>query len=327
MRASANHLLESEAMTFLIVTEMALPGLEQAVNAACPEARLLQLDSGLPLPQQLPGEALLAPAIGGPRLQAILSAMPDLRWLHLYGTGIDGFDLRGVPQQVALSCSRGASAVPIAEWVMGCMLAFEKDLPASWISAPPQHWWRANLGTLANKTLALAGLGGIGSALARRALAFDMHVRALVRTPRDDAPSGIELVGSRQELLAGADHIVLCLPATAQTRHFIDSEALRACKPGAHLVNIARGSLLDQDALRAALDAGQLARASLDVVEPEPLPAGHWLYTHPGVRLSPHISWSAPGAFDSVLQTFLENLPRFARGEALLGSVDRDAGY
>jgi phosphoglycerate dehydrogenase-like enzyme len=314
-------------MGFTIVTEMALPGLEQALSAACPETRLLTLDAALPLPPQVPGEVLLAPVVGGARLKAIMAAMPDLRWLHLYGTGIDGFDLGAVPADLALTCSRGASAIPISEWVMGCMLAFEKELPTSWISAPPQAWWSARLGTLANKTLALAGLGGIGNALARRALAFDMRVRALVRTPRESLQPGIELVASREALLAGADHIVLCLPATAQTRHFINREALQSCKPGAHLVNIARGSLVDQEALRSALDAGQLARASLDVAEPEPLPAGHWLYTHPGVRLSPHISWSAPGALDAVLQAFLDNLPRFARGEALVGSVDREAGY
>ena len=94
-----------------------------------------------------------------------------------------------------------------------------------------------------------------------------------------------------------------------------------------HLVNVARGALVDQEALRVALDAGRVACASLDVAEPEPLPEGHWLYTHPRVRLSPHISWSAPQAFAALLAGFLDNVGRFARGEALGGVVDREAGY
>jgi phosphoglycerate dehydrogenase-like enzyme len=94
-----------------------------------------------------------------------------------------------------------------------------------------------------------------------------------------------------------------------------------------HLVNIARGSLIDQDALRVALDRGWVALASLDVTEPEPLPAGHWLYTHPKVRLSPHISWSMPDASSILVATFVDNLRRYERGEPLEGVVDVAAGY
>jgi phosphoglycerate dehydrogenase-like enzyme len=98
-------------------------------------------------------------------------------------------------------------------------------------------------------------------------------------------------------------------------------------KPGAHLVNVSRGSLVDQDALRTALDDGRIARASLDTVDPEPLPAGHWLYEHPQVLLSPHLSWSMPGAFDLLLDTFIANLRHLQRGEALEGLVDFASGY
>ena len=100
-----------------------------------------------------------------------------------------------------------------------------------------------------------------------------------------------------------------------------------AVKPGVHLVNIARGSLVDQDALRDALDAGRVAMASLDAVDPEPLPAGHWMYEHPKVRLSPHISWSMPGASDILVRTFVENVRRYQAGQPLEGVVDVDAGY
>ena len=107
----------------------------------------------------------------------------------------------------------------------------------------------------------------------------------------------------------------------------MDAAAFTVLKPGAHLVNVARGSLVDQQALRAALDDGRVARASLDAVDPEPLPEGHWLYTHPSVRLSPHISWSSPSTMPRTLDLFVENLRRFRAGEVLSGLVDPLAGY
>jgi phosphoglycerate dehydrogenase-like enzyme len=107
----------------------------------------------------------------------------------------------------------------------------------------------------------------------------------------------------------------------------IDADAFSMMKPGVHLVNIARGSLIDQDALRDALESDVVAAASLDTVTPEPLPEGHWMYTHPKVRLSPHISWSMPEALDGLLALFIENLGRYERGEPLLGLVDVRAGY
>jgi phosphoglycerate dehydrogenase-like enzyme len=129
------------------------------------------------------------------------------------------------------------------------------------------------------------------------------------------------------ELAAWADHLVVAAPATADTRHLIGSEVFAAIKPGAHLVNIARGSLIDQDALRAALEDGRVALATLDTVDPEPLPAGHWMYDHPRVRVSPHISWSAPGSIQRLFDCFLDNVRRRAEGQPLTGVVDVAAGY
>jgi phosphoglycerate dehydrogenase-like enzyme len=242
------------------------------------------------------------------------------------GTGVDRFPLEALGNCV-LTCSRGGSAVPIAEWVLATMLAFEKHLPDMWIHEPVARPMPDALGTLAGKTLGLVGLGGIALAVARRALAFDMQVRACRRT---DAPSPIPevaVVRALDELVAGADHVVLAAPATGSTRHLVDAGLLRAMKRGVHLVNVARGALVDQDALRAALDAGQVGLASLDAVEPEPLPAGHWMYAHPRVRLSPHVSWSAPGALDELVDLFVANLRRWRDGDPLDGIVDPRAGY
>jgi phosphoglycerate dehydrogenase-like enzyme len=137
----------------------------------------------------------------------------------------------------------------------------------------------------------------------------------------------VEIVRDLPELMASADHVVVAASLTPATRHLIGRDALAAVKRGAHLVNIARGGLVDQDALREALDDGRIALASLDVCDPEPLPAGHWLYTHPKVRLTPHISWSMPGAIAGLVDTFVENLHRWLRSEPLVRIVDISQGY
>ena len=252
--------------------------------------------------------------------------VPSVAWTHVLGAGVDGFPFDALGDRV-LTCSRGAAAVAIAEWVLAVMLAFEKSLPESWIDAPPARWNTASLGTLAGRTVGLVGLGAIGAEVARRVLAFDAKVAAVRRTRAPSSVAGVELVGDLHELLARADHVVIAAPATAGTHQLMDAQAFAALKPGAHLVNVARGSLVDQSALRGALHDGRVARASLDTVTPEPLPPGHWLYEHPAVRLSPHISWSAPSTMSRTLDIFVENLRRFRQGAPLCGLVDPVARY
>jgi phosphoglycerate dehydrogenase-like enzyme len=137
----------------------------------------------------------------------------------------------------------------------------------------------------------------------------------------------VALASDLPALLRVSDHVVVAAPATARTNRLFDDVTLQHIKPGAHFVNVARGSLVDQEALLRALDDGRIARASLDVVDPEPLPSGHPLFGHRNVRLSPHVSWSSP---DTVLRTFglfTENLDRYRAGQPLLGVVDLEEGY
>lgn len=138
---------------------------------------------------------------------------------------------------------------------------------------------------------------------------------------------GVELMESIDDLLPQADHLVLALPATLESVGLMNSGTLSRLKPGAHLINVSRGALIDYEALRSALERGQPARASLDVVEPEPLPAGHWLYRHPSVKLSPHISWNDPFSQERMFQVFLSNLKSWLAGKQLRGLVDEKAGY
>lgn len=293
------------------------------VTQEIPDVQLVPIPERGALPDDLRGDVLVTYTWGAPNIAEAVAR--GVRWIHTIGTGVDRFPFAVVGDRV-LSCSRGASAVPIAEWVLATMLAFEKRLPEAWIHEAAA-WRRMQLGGLSGRTLGLLGLGGIGSAVAERALPFGMDVVARRRTDVPSPVAGVEMVGSIDDVLARADHLVLALPSTPETRHVIDAVALARVKHGVHLVNVARGTLVDQDALRAALDDGRVACASLDTAEPEPLPEGHWLYAHPRVRLSPHVSWSMPGALDAFVDAFVDNLRRFRTGLPLHGVVDVARGY
>jgi phosphoglycerate dehydrogenase-like enzyme len=294
------------------------------VTRAFPGIEIVRVPEEGPLPEGVSGEILLTTAFGTPNLPDLVKS--GVRWIHTIGTGVDRFPMHAVGNAM-LTCSRGGSAIPIAEWVIAVMLAFEKHLPTAWIHEPPKHWNRAELGTLHGKTLGLVGLGGIAERVALLALPFGMRVRAFRRTPLPSPVERVEMVPRLDELVASADHLVVTAALTPTSRHLVGREALAQVKRGVHVVNIARGGLIDQDALRAALDDGRVALASLDVCEPEPLPAGHWLYTHPKVRLSPHISWSMPGAIAALVDTFVENLRRWIEGKPLERIVDVSQGY
>lgn len=296
------------------------------VRDAHPDVELLEFTPGDP-PSDLRADAFFGGYLGWDDILRWIDAA-GVRWVQLSGTGIDK-----VPAQLfdgrIVTCARGASAVPISEWVMAAILAFAKRLSETKLVEAPQYWNFPNptLDRVEGATLALVGLGGIGSAIATRALAFGMRVRAMRRTDAPSPVAGVEVVRTLDALLSNADHVVLAAPATARTRHLIDADAFAAMKKGVHIVNIARGALIDQDALRRALDDGTVAMASLDTVDPEPLPAGHWLYAHPRVLLTAHISWYTPQLLESAVEILVENIGRYERGEPLLHVVDPDEGY
>jgi phosphoglycerate dehydrogenase-like enzyme len=298
-------------------------GLLARVCDEVPEATLCAIPQEGPIPDDARGEVLFTLTWGAPNLAQALER--GVRWVHTFGTGVDRFpfDLLG---ERPLACARGASAGPIAEWVLAVMLAAEKKLPQAWTGEPRPRWSDLQLGGLRGRTLGLIGLGGIGQEVARLALAFGMRVLAHRRSDKPSPLAGIDIV-PLDKLLEASDHLVVAAPATRETRHLLGRDAFALVKPGVHLVNIARGALVDQDALREALDDGRVALASLDTVEPEPPPDGHWLYTHPRVRLSAHVSWNAPGALDQLLDSFIANLKRYLAGEPLRDLVDVEAGY
>jgi phosphoglycerate dehydrogenase-like enzyme len=248
----------------------------------------------------------------------------DLRWLQIVSVGVDEFPawIYDVP---IVTCGRGLNSIPLAEFVIASLLAVEKKFPEAWIDSR-EAWRRPELGALYGKTLGLLGFGSIGVEVAKRALAFGLRVLA---HRRSDAPSpvpGVELAGF-DRLLSESDHLAVLLPLTQQTRHILDARAFELLKPGAHVVNISRGGTIDQQALLAALDSGRVGFASLDVTEPEPLPAGHPLYAHPRTHISGHISYSGLPPRKLLAQLFLSNLSKFLAGEPLAERVRPEIGY
>ena len=300
--------------------------LVDGIHAAIPDAEIIFIDPSKPLEENLEADCLLCVASFLDGVEQVIAATNGLKWIHVFGTGIDGFPLEALGD-ITLTSARGASAVQVAEWAFTCILAARKNLPENWISAPSPLWSIAdNIGAVQGQTLSIFGFGSIGKELAKRALAFDMKVLAMTRQSSVSV-EGVETTESLEALFAKADHLVLAAPATTETDNIVNTKTLNYLKPGAHLVNIARGSLVDENDLKLALDSGKLARASLDAVQTEPLPADHWIYGHEKVFLSPHLAWCDMRVIDAISTSFLDNLVLFAKQEPLNNVVDKKAGY
>lgn len=248
-----------------------------------------------------------------------------LKWVYSASAGVDFYPdwLLDAP---LVTCGRGVASEEIADYVIAAIYAHAKNLEAVTARSRAQ-WVHAPLGRVSGTTIGIVGLGAIGTAVARRGLALGAQVIGVRRSGAQSGVSGVEHVNDLGTLVARADHIVIAVPATPQTRHLFDDALLAQVKPGAHLINVARGSVIDQEALVHALDGGPLAFATLDVTDPEPLPEGHILYSHPRVRLTPHISSNHMVIRHRLLEKIRDDLSRFVRGEKPTDIVDPVRGY
>lgn len=246
-------------------------------------------------------------------------------WVHVAATGIDLVPRRLLLGRTAVTGSAGVSAHTIAEFALTMILAAEKDVPRIWDRSVARADFA--LGSLEDRTVGVVGFGAIGRRVAAMARAFDARVLATRRSPlADPGADGIALVPI-EDVLRQADHLVLAVPATPETRGMIGRRALAMVRPGLHIVNVARGELIDHDALVDALAAGAVGRASLDVTEPEPLPEGHALLGDPRVRISSHLAWMSDRAQGVAIERFIANLHRWMDGRDLEGLVDPERGY
>ncbi|NWA68182.1 D-isomer specific 2-hydroxyacid dehydrogenase family protein [Pseudomonas reactans] len=235
------------------------------------------------------------------------------QWVHLVSSGIDFYPqwlFNGPP----VTTSRGSAADNLAEFALAAIFAAAKHLPDIWVK--DSQWNFTALRPLKGTTLGILGFGAIGERLAQKALALGIKVVAL-RQSQAPFTAGVDAAKDIHDLFARADHLVVAAPLTESTRQLINRDVLGSAKPGLHLINIARGGLLDQEALLEALDNGRIGLASLDVTQPEPLPDGHPLYSHPRVRLSPHTSAISTNSKEEIAETFLANLERYVANAEL----------
>jgi phosphoglycerate dehydrogenase-like enzyme len=234
---------------------------------------------------------------------------------------------------VVLSNSRGMNAAAVAEHALMLMLAAARRLPDA-VRAQADRRWIADelsgLPSLRGRTLLIVGLGAIGSALAGMAAALGMRVLATTRDRRDTVPAGVAEVhapAALAELLPRADIVVLAVPFTADTRGMIGATELALMRPSARLVNVARGKLVDEQALVDALERGVIAGAALDVVAHEPLPPSSPLWSMPNVIITPHVAGFREDYWEAATELFAANLRRHLDGEAVANIVDKRAGY
>ena len=300
------------------------------IQARRPDLPLLKLAPGASL-ATLPDAArvlLARPFALADRQAPAPAGWPfGLRWIQLISVGFDFYPrwLLDTPG-LQVSTAHGSSSETIADFVLAHILRVQLRL-AERRAHQADDWRFTEAPALAGSRVGLLGFGGIGQALASRLLALGLRVKALRRVDAPLGHPGVEQARNLADLLRGTDHLVLLVPGTADTRHLIDAAALAQARPGMHLVNVARGSLVDQDALRDALNSGQVGWASLDVTEPEPLPADHWLYAHPRVWLTPHTCAISPQVQQALVDKLLRSLDHLRHGRPPESLIALARGY
>ena len=243
-------------------------------------------------------------------------AMGELRVVQALSAGTDWLEA-DVPPGVTLCNARGTRDVPVAEWVVAALLGASSGLLRCAREHDRHAWNIYRPAEIAGSTVVVLGLGSIGQAVRRRLEALRAEVLGVGREPRPGV-RGVDELGA---LLARADALVVLVPLTEQTRGMVDRDVLAALPDGALVVNAGRGPVVDTDALLAELQSGRL-RAVLDVVDPEPLPADHPLWTAPGLlALTPHVAGDSPPAEARAARFAAEQLGRYARGEPLRNVV------
>lgn len=265
--------------------------------------------------------------------QAIRTS-PGLQWVQATAAGageqVGAAQLSGEElARVVVTSAAGVHAGPLAEFALLGLLAFAKDLPRLLADQRAHRWGHYPVDELSGHTLLVVGLGQIGAEVARLASAFGMRVVGLNRTGTGDYPDVDELarIDALATRLPEADAIVISLPLTDATRGLIDAAAIGLIKPGATLVNIGRGAVVDEGALVAALREGRLGGAALDVFATEPLAEDSVLWELPNVLVSPHTAALSLRENERIVSLFVENLRRYLLGDELINRVDPELLY
>ena len=281
------------------------------------------------LAAKLPGHALVRPAEG--RLDAVFTAggrvdrglleREPIGFVQTIGTGYENIDLPAATELgvwvANLRSSATGNADSVAEHAVLLMLALARQLPAASEQLRRGEWAQPTGLALLGKTACIVGLGDIGSAVAVRLAPFGMRLVATRRDPARGGPPGVRVLGADAllEAVREADFVVVCARASAENRNLVDGRVIAAMKPGAFLVNIARGSLVDLEALRAAIEGGRIAGAGLDVFPHEPVDPNEPILRLPQVIATPHIAGVTDVNLARSIDKVAENFARYIRGE------------
>jgi phosphoglycerate dehydrogenase-like enzyme len=274
---------------------------------------------------------LLRGGVAASVLDHVVSRAPNLAWIHSFSAGIDRVATPVVRERgLMVTNARGVFSRPIAEYVVMMCLAIARRLPQLLELQRERTWQPLRGRELGSLTVGIVGYGSIGSEVARMLAPFETRIVATRRhAERRADESNVELFGFDRlgEVLRASDVVVVAAPLTEETAGMIGAEQLLQMREDAWLINVARGRLLDEVALRRALESGTIAGAVLDVFTDEPLPDDSPLYATPNLIITPHTSWSSDRVVDRSIGLFTDNLRRFAEGEPLHNVVDLEAGY
>lgn len=260
----------------------------------------------------------------------VWSQAAALEWIHVTAAGVDTLlfdELRD--SDMVVTNARGVFDRPIAEYVLGAVLAHAKDSRTSFALQREHQWRHRETRSIAGAHAMIVGTGGIGREIARLLAAAGMRVRGVGRVATADDPDFGEVTASA-DLAADVgwcDHLVLAAPLTALTRGLLDESVLSAMRPDAHLVNIGRGPLMDESALLSALRDNRIGGATLDVFDTEPLPPDHPLWDAPNVTITAHMAGDVAGWRETLAEQFADNVRRWLAGEPLMNVVDKQLGY
>ncbi|HET7340140.1 MAG TPA: D-2-hydroxyacid dehydrogenase [Methylomirabilota bacterium] len=276
-------------------------------------------------------EIVDAEALFGRVPNEVFLAGTRLRYYHSIGAGVDAIlTPELVASDVILASEKGEVGIHLAEHAFALLLALTRGLHTA-LRRPDyslREPIRKEQWELAERALGIVGFGGTGRAVAQRALGFGMRVLAV---DIEDVPgmTGVTLWKAERlhDLLGESDVVVVCLPLTKATRHLFTRDLFRRMRRHALLINVTRGAIVYGDDLLAALDEGLIGGAGLDVTDPEPLPAGHGLWTHARAVVTPHTAGGSPRRAGRVIATFIENLQRLRDGRPLLALIDKQKGY
>lgn len=243
----------------------------------------------------------------------MVDSAENLRWIQALSAGVGSYDLERLRQEnIVLTNASGVHSVPIAEQVLGYMLLFERNLHEGIRQQKTREWRHYQAGELRNKTVGIIGIGEIGQEVARLTDALGMAVIGTKQTP-EQVPHVQEVYGPEETstVVGKADYVVVTCPLTSETKGLISSNELASMKPNAILVNVARGEIVDEDALLTALQKGHIGGAALDVQTVEPLPPQSSLWNLSNVIITPHMAGATPHYWDRCAEIFSDNYQAF----------------